>query len=384
MKKLIKILIIFMIFINIFQIKVKAENEDEMMKNTQNDFNISSFLKETKKYTGEFLEDEDLTEIFNQSVKGSVDNTKLYKKILNILGKEVTASIKILISILAIVVIHGLLKTISENLKSSNIAEITYFVQYILIVTLIMSNFTEIINLVKQTAQNLVGFINLLLPLLLTLMMYTGNITTTSILQPILLFIINFIGNIIVDILIPIVLIIVVINIISKISNKVQISKISKFLKSGVTWFLGVSLTIFVGIVSLEGTLGSSIDGMTTKTTKAIVANAIPVVGKILSDITDSVLGCGLILKNAVGFVGVIVVISICVMPIIKIGTLSIIYNLASGLVQPIADEKIVKLLEEMGTIFKLLLGILCALSVMLIIGITLVIKISNSGMMYR
>ena len=48
------------------------------------------------------------------------------------------------------------------------------------------------------------------------------------------------------------------------------------------------------------------------------------------------------------------------------------------------SDEKIVKVLEEMAGIFKVLLGILCSLSVMLIIGITLVIKISNSGMMYR
>ena len=71
-------------------------------------------------------------------------------------------------------------------------------------------------------------------------------------------------------------------------------------------------------------------------------------------------------------------------MPIIKIGILSIIYSLSSALIQPIADTKIVKLLEEMGGVFKILLGILCAISVMLIIGITLVIKISNSGMMYR
>ena len=71
-------------------------------------------------------------------------------------------------------------------------------------------------------------------------------------------------------------------------------------------------------------------------------------------------------------------------MPIIKIGTLSIIYSLASAIIQPIADEKVVKLLDEMSGIFKLLLAILCSLSVLLIIGVTMVVKISNSGMMYR
>ena len=59
-------------------------------------------------------------------------------------------------------------------------------------------------------------------------------------------------------------------------------------------------------------------------------------------------------------------------------------YNISSAIIEPLADEKIVKLLEEFGNIFKLLLAILCSVSVMLIIGTTLIVKISNSGMMYR
>lgn len=363
---------------------VRGETEEEIMKSTQEQFNISQFIKETERYTGEFFEDMDITEMLNEAVKGNIDNQTIYKKILKLLGSEVSSSLKILISILVIIVIHGILKSITDNLENSNISQIIYFVQYILIVTLIMSNFTEIIKLVKETASDLVGFINVLIPLLLTLMIYTGSIATSTILEPIILFAINFIGNIIEDMLIPIMLIIVVFAIISKITERIQIDKISKFLKSGVIWFLGIVLTIFVGVVSLEGTLSSSVDGITAKTAKAAVSGVIPVVGKILGDVVDSVLGCGIILKNAVGIVGVVVIIGICIMPIIKIATLSIIYSLASAIVQPIADGKIVKLLEEMSGVFKILLGILCALSVLLIVGITMVVKISNSGMMYR
>ena len=224
----------------------------------------------------------------------------------------------------------------------------------------------------------------MLIPLLLTLMVYTGNVATSTLIEPIILFICNFTGNIIADVLIPIVLVIVVFLIISKVSEKIQIEKMAKFLKSGVIWFLGIFLTIFVGVVSLEGTLSSSVDGITAKTAKAAVSSVIPVVGKILGDVVDSVLGCGVVLKNAVGIIGVVVIIGICIIPIIKIATLSIIYSLASAVVQPIADEKIVKLLDEMSGVFKLLLAILCSLSVILIIGITMVVKISNSGMMYR
>ena len=382
MKKIILIFILVLISL-MFPTQVFAENE-EIMTSTQEKFNINSFLKDAKEYTGDFFEDVSITDMFNEAVQGKINNQTIYKKILKLLGQEVTSSLKVLISILVIIVIHGILKSITDSLENNNVSQIIYFVQYILIVTLIMSNFTEIIKLVQETANNLVGFINVLIPLLLTLMVYTGSITTSTVLEPIILFVSNFTGNIIANVLIPVVLIIVVFSIISKISERIQIEKISKFLKSSVVWFLGIVLTIYVGVVSLEGTLSSSVDGITAKTAKAAVSSVIPVVGKVLGDVVDSVLGCGVILKNAIGFIGVIVIIGICIMPIIKIGTLSIIYSLASAVVQPVADEKIVKLLDEMSGVFKLLLAILCSLSVILIIGITMVVKISNSGMMYR
>ena len=380
MKKIIYLLLLIIIIPN----TVYAESEEEMLQSVQEQFNISGFIKDTEQYTGVFFEEMNISEIFNQALQGNINNQTLLQKILKIFGQEITSSLKILISILVIIVIHGILKSITDNLENSSISQIIYFVQYILIVTLIMSNFTEIIKIVKNTASDLVGFINVLIPLLLTLMVYTGNIVTSGILEPVILFSINLIGNLIEDILIPIMFIVVVFSVISKISERVQVEKLSQFLKSGVIWVLGVILTVFVGVVSLEGTLSSSVDGVTAKTAKAAVSTVIPVVGKVLGDVVDSVLGCGVILKNAVGMVGVFVIIGICVMPIIRIATLSIIYSLASAVVQPIADNKIVKLLDEMGGTFKVLLGILCSLSVMLIVGVTMVVKISNSGMMYR
>ncbi len=105
---------------------------------------------------------------------------------------------------------------------------------------------------------------------------------------------------------------------------------------------------------------------------------------KYFGDAVDTVIGCSSILKNAVGVVGVIVIIGICIAPIIKLTVLMAMYYLGAALCQPIADEKIIKLLEQMGDTFKIFLAILCCISVMLVVGVTLVIKISNSGLMYR
>ena len=361
-----------------------ADTQDELLKSQQDSLNISSFLKEVEKYTSSIYEDINVKDMFNLALTGKIDNEKLFKSILNILGKEVIGSVKILGSIIVIIVIHSILKSISEGLENKSISQITYYVQYILIVTLIMTNFSQVITMIKESVQNLVGFIDMLIPILLTLIITTGNIVSAGMLQPILLFIITFIGNFINNIILPLVLVSTALGIVSKISDRIQIDKLSKFFKSSVVWILGVVLTLFVGVVSLEGNLSSSVDGITAKTAKAAVSSFIPVVGKILGDAVDTVIGCSSILKNAIGIIGVVVVIGICIAPIIKLTILMAVYYLGAALCQPIADSRIISLLEQMGDTFKILLAILCSVSVMLIIGITLVINISNSGLMYR
>ena len=277
-RKILFMFFLLMIFINSF---TYAEN-NEIIDEQKESFGISNFIKEAEKYSSDFFEDTSISDILNSSIVGKVDNSIIFNKVLNFLGKETITSLKTITSILVIIIIHSILKSISDSLEGSNVSQIIYYVQYILIVTVIMKNFSEIIQMVKDTSNNLVGFMNALVPLLISLMLYTGSIVTSSIVEPIVLFMINILGNVINMVLIPAVLIIVVLSIISKLSDKIQINKLSKLLNSGIIWCLGISLTLFVATISVEGTLSSSVDGITAKTAKAAVSTAIPVVGKIL------------------------------------------------------------------------------------------------------
>lgn len=379
-----KIVIFFILFFLLIGHVSYAQSQEDILESQQKSLNISEFTKEAEKYSKEVFPDLDVGELLNSAISGKIDNEKILNGVFKLLGTEVKASITILGSILVIVIIHSILKTISEHTGNQSIGQVTYYIQYILIVGLIMSNFASIVQMTRESVDNLVGFNYTLIPLLITLLLTTGSIVTVGIIEPVLLFLITFIGNLISNVIIPIVLAATVLSIVSQLSDKVQIDKIAKFFKSSVVWVLGIVLTIFVGVLSLEGTLSSSVDGITAKTTKAAVSNFIPVVGKVLGDAVDTVLGCANILKNAVGIVGVVIIISICILPILKLATLTIFYHLTAALCQPIADGKIVKLLEQMGDTFKILLAIVCTVSVMLIIGVTIVIRISNSGMMYR
>lgn len=358
--------------------------EEQTIQAQKESLGIGEFLKKAEEYTKEVFGDTDYNTLFEEAISGNIDNKKLGNSILNLLGKETLGSVRTIGIIIVIIVIHSIVKSISDHLENKSIAQLTYYVQYILIVTLIMSSFADILSMVKDTIQNLVDFSNLLIPILMTLILTTGNIASVGMLQPILLFMITFIGNLVNQILIPILLVSTVLAIISKVSDRIALDRFSKFFKSSIVWALGVILTLFVSLVSLEGTLSSSVDGVTAKTTKAAVSSFIPVVGKILGDAVDTVIGCTSILKNAVGVVGVITILGICILPVIKLVLLMATYYIGAAICEPIADEKIVKLLEQVGDTFKILLAILCSISVLLIIGTTLVMKISNSGLMYR
>lgn len=379
MKKI--LLLTLLIFLLVPNVSFSTETivEDQMKA-----LNLGTFIEESGKYTNEVFPELDVQELITKSLTGKVDNGIFYKALLRLLGKELVSNITVLGSVLIIIVIHSILKSISGNLGNENTSQVAYFVEYILIITLIIGSFGIIIINIKNTITNLVDFMNNLVPILIALIVATGQVASSTLLQPILIFAVIFLGNIINLVILPIVTMIMILNIASNLSDKIQIGNLSKFFTSSITWFLGFVITIFVGLLSLEGTLTSSVDGITVKGIKSVASTFIPVVGKALGDSVDTVLGATTLIKNAIGFVGIIIVIGICALPIIRLTITSLLYSLVGAISEPIADKKIVTIINQMAVIFKILLGIMFFIAVLLIIGIALTLKISNVSLMYR
>lgn len=359
---------------------------NEILNSQIDSLNIKKFLNSAQHYTQKSFPDLNISDLFNSSVTGNLGKSKNF--IINCFGeifsRELMTAINLMTSILIIIVIHSIFKTIVESLENSTASQMVYMIQYLVIVTMVINTLVLILEITKESINELINFMNQLIPILITLMLTTGSIVTTTMAQPILIFMVSFIGNFINIFIIPLLLISITLSIISNISEKIEINKISTFLKSSIVWVLGIILTIFTCTLSIEGTLSSSVDGMTAKTAKAAVSNFIPVVGKIMGDSVETVIGCGNILKNSVGILGVIIIVGIVAIPIIKICLLMISFKITSAVCEVIADTKIVKLIDNIADSYKILLAILISVSIMFVIGITIVIKITNSSIMYR
>lgn len=357
---------------------------EEILESQMNSLKIKQFLDSAQKFTNEAFPDLNVSEMFKSSLTGNLNNVSILNYFAKIFSEELMIAINLISSVLIIIVIHSIFKTIIESLENSSASQIVYMIQYLVIVTILINSLVSILEITKNSISELINFMNLLIPILITLMLTTGCIVTTTMAQPILIFLVSFIGNFINNFIIPLVLISIVLSIFSNISNKINISRISKFLKSTIIWVLGILFTIFTSTLSIEGTLSSSVDGVTAKTAKAAVSNFIPVVGKIMGDAVETVIGCGNILKNSVGVLGVIIIIAITLVPIIKVTLLMFSFKLTSAVCEVVADEKIVKLIDDISDAYKILLAILISISIMFIVGITIVIKITNSSIMYR
>ena len=121
--------------------------EEQTIQAQKESLGTGDCRKKAEEYTKEVFGDTDYNTLFEEAISGNIDNKKLGNSILNLLGKETLSSVRTIGIIIVIIVIHSIVKSISDHLENKSIAQLTYYVQYILIVTLIMSSFADILSI---------------------------------------------------------------------------------------------------------------------------------------------------------------------------------------------------------------------------------------------
>ena len=345
-------------------------------------FDISGFSETMKSFNSELI-DQDYEELIEDIRKGNFefDYKKLFGNASNFLIKEIKNNIGLAINIILISLIMGLLENLKSSFSSEGVSQLAFYVCYIVLITLLISSFTNIYTIAKEFIVEITRFMNVLTPIIIGLIASTGGITTSTMIYPVISFFSQFITTFVSDFLLPISMLCFALNVVTNISNRVSVSKVAKFLKSASMWFLGIILTVFVGVVSLEGTVASTVDGVTAKTAKFLFSGSIPIVGKLLGDSVDTILGSTLIIKDAIGFVGITVLLGLALVPIIKVLVVIIIYSLTGAIIQPFADERICKCLSGTAEAGGVILSMLVTMCAMFIIGTVMLLKLSKFNM---
>ncbi len=308
----------------------------------------------------------------------------MLNRILKYLLEEVFLNVDILIKVIILAIICAILKNLQNSFLSESVGEIAFFACYIVFVSVLMVCFRSAMNMCLSIIDNMVTFMHAIIPLLVSLLVTSGNLSSAGVFQPILIMLVEIGATVIRNFFIPLIFLVTVLNIVNNISDKVQLTKLSGFLKQVCTWGLGFILTVFIAVVTVQGSMGAVVDGVTSKTAKFALGTFIPVVGKYLADAADTVVGCTLVIKNASGLIAMIGIIVICLAPLLKILAMIILYKLACAFIEPISDKKITNCINDLAGSLTYILGVTAAVAVMFLIAITVVISTTNMSAMIR
>lgn len=308
----------------------------------------------------------------------------ILKGILKLLFHELFTNMSLLIKLLVVIAFCAILKNMQASFMQESTGELAFYVCYIVMVTMMLAGFQNVLQMGKNIIDSMVSFMHATIPVLISLLVSTGNMTSAGIFQPFMITMVEISATLLKNIFIPLVYFSAVLSVVDNISDKLHITKLAGFLKQAVAWSLGAVLTIFIAIVALQGAMGAVVDGVTSKTAKFAISTIIPVGGKILSDAAESIIGCTLLIKNATGLAAMLGIIAIVLMPILKMLAIIILYRLTIVIAQPLSDGRITSCLSELTSSMTLLLGIVTSVTFMFIISITVMISAGNISAMFR
>lgn len=348
------------------EVQAQLENLYNYINNMKSDFELMNELDPVS-YITSYLE----------TGGGDISFSKISSAVLSLFFKEVRTVLGLAISIIIIGIISSLLKNLQDAFNNEGVSEIAFYACYALLIVILSKTFLISLDLGKDVIIGITDFMSKLLPILVIMLGAAGGITQAATLDPIILGATIIMPKLYINIIIPLILMSFVLQFANNMSNGTKLSNLSSMIKKSAIWLQGIILAIFIGVLTIRGITSSTIDAVTLKTTKVTMESFIPIVGKSLSDAISSVAGYSLVIKNAIGSIGLITIILIILYPIIKIALTSLVFKLSAALIEPITDKRITGSMSAAGDSLTLIMS--CVLSVSLMFFI-LIAMIAQAG----
>lgn len=353
--------------------------------NTLSTDSVNQFINQVNQELGEDIPMINPESLQNAASQGlSLDWQSLWKAVVTKFFREFTLNLNLMGKLLFLAVLCALLQNLHSSFNSSGISLLAYSICFIFLMVLVLNAFYNAVLVARQSVEYMIGFMQAMLPLMISLLAGVGAVTSVALFSPFMLFVIGATGLVVKDMVLPLLMVTALIECINYLSEQYKLSNLASLMKQSGMVVLGLTLVLFIGIISIQSVVGSVADGITLRTAKYATATFIPVVGKMFADTVELVMGASLLIKNAVGVIGVIAVTTLCALPIVKLFTLIAVFKLTGALIQPMGAEKMAKCLETIGNNLLLVLGAVLTVALMFFLSITMIIGAGNVTMMLR
>ena len=308
------------------------------------------------------------------------DFSSIFSAILAKIKENLSIILSPLLLVLIIVLVSVVFKNIRPKINSSSVAETIFFICYAVVVCILTMLFSNVLNTVSSVITKMQNQMDGIFPILLLLMTTAGAGISVKAYQPLVLLLSNLVSNIFVKILLPIVVVVFVLSLVGNISPQTKVKNLTDFFASGFKWIIGIVFTVYMAFMSIQGITASGADGISIKTAKYAIKNYVPMLGGYISEGFEVARVGSLIIKNAIGFSGIIIVILTILSPIILIGVLQLSLKLVAGLIEPLSDDRTSNILVAVGKSLSLLMVVVIGVAAMYFVIIFLLMCSVSGG----
>ena len=356
--------------------KVK-ESVDTYISEQLNKINLQEIQNQIK--DEKFIEDVDLKTFMKDLISGKKTMLDLFDKegLKLFLFDELRASLKVASIIFVLALLSSILKSLDNSFSSGAISQVTTYIVFIVMVTLTLVGFKDVLNICNTTIDSMINLMQILIPILITFLVVMGFPMTSTVMTPIFMGGVTFINIVFKNFLFVSITIGFAILVINNLSNSIKLKKLASFIKQINLITIGAIFTIYLALVSMQGMYVKSLDGFAVKSTKFAIGNFIPVVGGFVSDSFDIILSSSQLIKNLFGGVGLIILVGICLIPIIKIISIILVYKTSAMIVEPVGEDSISNFLNEISNLMAIMLACIIAITIMFFVTIAIVVSIS-------
>ncbi|RBP02598.1 stage III sporulation protein AE [Rossellomorea aquimaris] len=298
--------------------------------------------------------------------------------------QELVMNGKLLGTLIMLTIFSMFLQSLQNAFEGGSVSKVAYSIVFMVLIIIALNSFHVAIDYTRDAISTMIHFIIALIPLLLALIAASGGIVSAAFFHPVIIFLMNTSGLLIQNVVLPLLFLAALLSIVSTLSAHYKVTQLAQLLRTWSIGLLGAFMTIFLGVISVQGATAAVTDGITIRTAKFVTGNFVPVVGRMFTDATDTVISASVLLKNTVGIAGVAIVLIIAAFPAIKILMIAFIYKLAAALLQPLGGGPVIECLDIIAKSVIYVFAALAIVSFMFFLSLTVIIAAGNITMMMR
>lgn len=315
-------------------------------------------------------------ELVQQAVAGQLDLSLggIITGVLRHIFYEVMVHIDLMQQLIFVAVLAALLKILTESFDTKSAGELGFYVCYITLVIIIFSSFRLAMVIATDMVQNVTNFIQASIPVVISLVLMSGNVTGAYAYNGLLLFAINIINHVVLTLAMPLIAFVATIQVVNYLTENEILKNMSDLIHKIVSWGAKSLAIGFISLLALQRVSAPILNNLAIRGARLTI-NAVPVVGGVLSGAVDSVMYLAAATKSGVIVAVVITLVYLCLIPVAKLTALMFIYKFVAAIVQPICDKRIVKCINTIGTYSGLLLGLSVMITLMFAIGMMMLVS---------